>query len=112
MKTMSDIKSLKAAGTKLIVEIEEEKKTSEGGIIFADNDVRREQDKRYVGTLVKTGDIAFYDMVSSPDRLSEGYAPRIGDKIYFVKFSGIELERGGKYYRIMEDENVYAYEEQ
>ena len=108
----NDIVDLKAAGSKIIIEIDKEADKSAGGIQLIESDVRREQDKRYEGILVKVGDIAFYDMVREHSRIEQGFAPRVGDKIFFVKFSGIEIKRGDKYYRIMDDENVYAYEEQ
>lgn len=104
---MSDgIKNLLAAGPKLIIEIEPIEKTSEGGIVLTEETVRREQDTVSEGILAGIGEIAFEHMCPS------GNCPKIGDKVYFIKFAGKEIRWDGKYYRIINDEDVYAYSSQ
>jgi len=102
---MSSIKTLLAAGARVIIEIEPIKEKSKGGIILTEESVRREQDTISEGIIVALGEIAFLDMCPS------GLHPKIGDKVFFIKFAGKEIKRDDKYYRIINDEDVYAYEE-
>jgi len=104
---MSDIENLKAAGAKIIVEIEAVEEETEGGIILPEDHTRREQDTISEGILIEVGPVAFYDMV-----VGDIPPPQIGNKVLFVKFAGLEIKRDEKFYRIMNDEDVYAFEEQ
>jgi co-chaperonin GroES (HSP10) len=99
------VKLLKAYGAKVLLEIEAVEKMTEGGIELPDEIVRREQDEITEGKLVSLGEIAFDEMLSK-----ENYPP-IGTTLHFIRFAGVEIKRNGKFYRIVNDIDIYGGEE-
>lgn len=107
-KTMNDdddifdsIDLVEAVGPRLLVEVEEEKEMTPGGIALLKTDTRREQDTTTIGILRKKGPTAFEHMGENQ------HIPEIGDKVLFIKFAGNELKIDGKYYRVLIDEDIY-----
>jgi len=104
MNEITDINQLKGAGPRIIIEVIPVKETTAGGIHLTKETIRREQDLVTEGILIDKGEIAFRDMCPN------GRPPQIGDRVYFVKYSGKEIKVNDKYYRIVNDEDVYVYE--
>jgi co-chaperonin GroES (HSP10) len=78
-----------------------EEKTA-GGIVIPDSSLKTDQGAVSEGILVKKGITAF-------DYLPEHSVPQIGDKVYFVKYSGINKELNDEFYRILNDVDVVAW---
>lgn len=91
--------------TTLIVEIEKVEQKSKGGIQLPGEYIDKEQMSITEGVVVALGDFAFYE-------INEGKTPKMGDKVYFKRHSGImhSDKETGKEYRIIHDQDVYAME--
>ena len=95
-----NIENMVCVGPRVMVEVEPPKKTSEGGIVIPDSVLEKEHDSISEGILIKIGDTAFKEWAIKP--------PAIGSKVYFVKYAGKELVMDEKYYRVINDEDIYA----
>jgi co-chaperonin GroES (HSP10) len=97
---------LKPIDTTIAVEIEKVSGKSSGGIQLLEDAVLREQMSITEGVLAAVGDYAFCD-------IKDGLVPKIGDKIFFKRHSGIlhTDKETGKEYRIIQDTDVYAIEQ-
>jgi co-chaperonin GroES (HSP10) len=103
MKELTNISELKAAGPRVIVSVEPIKDKTEGGILLTDETRRREQDTISHGVLIDKGEAAFKEMCSLD------HEPMNGDSVYFVKYAGKEIKIEENYYRIINDEDIFAY---
>lgn len=92
--------------TALIIEIEKVQKVSSGGINLPESLVDLEQTRITEGILVKVGDMAYSEL----NELNKIY-PKIGDKVFFKKYSGILYydEKSDKQYRIIQDQDIYSF---
>jgi len=88
------------------VEIEKVKTTSEGGLALPEEFVEKKQMNITEGVVAAVADFAFAE-------IQQGRYPKIGDKVYFKKFSGIlhSDKDTGKEYRIVQDTDIYGIEE-
>ena len=91
----------KALGPKVIVKAKQVDKKTAGGIILTDHIVESDQRAANQGEIVQLGDTAF-------DYLNPDVRPKVGDKVYFVKWAGIGRDIEEQHYRIMNDEDVIA----
>jgi chaperonin GroES len=93
------VESLVPMNDRILVKRDEEEERSVGGIVIPDT----AKEKPVRGTVVATGD---------GKRLKSGQVQalslRVGDKIYFGKYSGTEIKLDGKEYLIMREDDVLA----
>lgn len=84
---------------RILVKRDEEEEKSIGGIVIPDT----AKEKPVRGTVVAVG---------NGKRLKSGQVQaltiKVGDKIYFGKYSGTEIKLGGKEYLIMREDDVLA----
>ncbi len=91
-----------AIGKCVLVEIEQVEKKTDGGIVLPDDFVDKEIMSVSCGKIINCGCLAF-DHLYEKDRLKKG------DYVYFRKYSGIGRKIGNKEYRVILDEDIYAY---
>lgn len=94
--------------TTIIVDVEKTEEKTEGGIFLSPNTIDKEQRQVSKGILIKVGDLAY----DEEKKLGVDY-PRVGDMVYFKKYSGILHfdKKTKKEYRAIQDEDVYLFEE-
>lgn len=105
---MNDV-SLIPLDTAVVVKIEKSKDTTKSGIALPENMVERSQQLVTEGVLYSIGDFAFNELL-----LNNKKVPKIGDKVFFKKFSGIlhDPKKNDDFiYRIINDIDIYAFEE-
>lgn len=90
-------------GARVLLKVEPVPEKTKGGILITEDTVRRWQDQETTGILVAHGEVAFQDMCP------KGNLPPIGSTVRFIKYVGIEIEEGGKFYRLVNDEDIYGY---
>ena len=103
-KSIESIEILEAVGVRVVVETEDLDDKSAGGIALTTEYLKKERDRMTEGVLVKIGPTAFLDLVSDDEEL-----PPIGSKVYFVKYAGRSIQVGEVEYRILNDEDIFAY---
>jgi co-chaperonin GroES (HSP10) len=106
---MSLIDSYIPTGTKVIVEVEKLSEKTLGGIVLPREAIQKEQDRITEGTFRKMGPVAFADIIDQNQPLIS-QIPMSGDTVYFVKYAGKALSIEDKEYRIIHDEDIYAFE--
>lgn len=111
MTECSTIEAYEPVGTKVIVEVEAIKEKTSGGIVLPQEIARKEQDKITSGLYIKGGAVAFSDLINQSAPYYD-QIPHSGDRVYFVKFAGKELNLDGKTYRVIHDEDIYTFERQ
>ena len=93
------VENLVPMGDRILVKRDEEEERSVGGIVIPDT----AKEKPVRGTVVATG---------NGKRLKLGQIQalsiKVGDKIYFGKYSGTEIKLDGKEYLIMREDDVLA----
>ena len=93
------VENLVPMGDRILVKRDEEEERSVGGIVIPDT----AKEKPVRGTVVATG---------NGKRLKSGQIQalsiKVGDKIYFGKYSGTEIKLDGKEYLIMREDDVLA----
>lgn len=93
------VENLVPMNDRILVKRDEEEERSIGGIVIPDT----AKEKPVRGTVVAIG---------NGKRLKSGQiqalALKVGDKIYFGKYSGTEIKLDGKEYLIMREEDVLA----
>ena len=96
----------KAVGFRILVEIDDVKTTSEGGIVIV-TDERLERNASVKGTVLDVGPEAFraFNKAAGIE-----YSPWVkpGDRIYFAKYAGkhVDDEKTGKPLLFINDEDV------
>jgi co-chaperonin GroES (HSP10) len=91
----------------VIIEIKKIEEKTEGGIFLTNSIVEKDQMLITEGIITAIGDYAFYDLKKV------GFShPKIGDKVFFKKYSGIlhSDKETGKEYRLIQDSDIYALE--
>lgn len=96
-------------GTKVVVEVEKLDEKSKGGIYLPEDTRRQDQDRVTKGKMFMMGPLAFVDLVDSSESLVE-QMPSIGDTVFFVKYAGKELSLEDREFRVIHDEDIYAFE--
>jgi len=100
----------------VVIEIERIEEESSGGISLPEEYRERKQMSIVEGILVKTGSLAFYDLINNQTELSknsgEQIYPEIGNKVYFKRHSGIlhSDKENKREFRIIRDQDIYAFE--
>jgi len=91
----------------VVIEIGKKETESEGGIVLTAEYSDRKQMSIVEGILIKSGDLAFYDIISN-----EKEYPKIGDRVYFKRYSGIlhSEKEGNREFKIIRDQDIYAFE--
>jgi chaperonin GroES len=93
------VENLVPMNDRILVKRDEEEERSIGGIVIPDT----AKEKPVRGTVVATG---------NGKRLKSGQIQtltvKVGDKIYFGKYSGTEIKLDGKEYLIMREDDVLA----
>jgi len=93
------VENLVPMNDRILVKRDDEEERSVGGIVIPDT----AKEKPVRGTVVATG---------NGKRLKSGQIQalslKVGDKIYFGKYSGTEIKLDGKEYLIMREEDVLA----
>ena len=95
---------LKVLWDRVLISPEEIKEKTTGGIVIPDTARERILLGVTKGKVVDKGPRAFKD--------ENGLQPKIGDIIVFAKYSGLPVECDGESYRIMNDIDVLAIEEE
>ena len=92
-------------GTGVVIEVEKATETSKGGILLTPNTIERGQTETSIGTLIEAGDMAFEEYKNANHRY-----PKIGDKVYFKKYSGIITtdKENDIELRTLQDTDVYG----
>jgi co-chaperonin GroES (HSP10) len=98
-----DTELMNPIGPRVLIEITPPAEQSNGGIVLTRETTRAMQDQLSEGKLIAIGQIAFRDMC--PD----GDYPPLGAIVRYIKYSGIEIKHNDKYYRLVNDEDVYGY---
>jgi co-chaperonin GroES (HSP10) len=96
-----DFDILISPGPRVVIEIERFSETTASGIRLPSELIRREQDKVTKGIFRKCGSTAFNQMCSNEEM------PMNGDTVAFVKWAGFEIKIKDKYYRIVNDEDIW-----
>lgn len=77
---------------------------SEGGIVIPTDIAEKERFHTTTGKIIKLGPTAF-------ESLDKSRRPKIGDNVYYKKYSGIEIVEDDIMYRVIVDEDIYALKE-
>jgi len=93
---------IKPCGHRVIIKPDPLEEKTEGGILIAYQDKKRQESGQHTGVIVAIGPTAWKDFSDGDPWAS------IGDHIYFAKYGGYELEVAGEKYRVMNDEDVTA----
>ncbi len=96
MKNESGIRPM---GYQVVVLPDTVESVTDAGIILPD--VEKDQFAQEEGTFVEAGSIAF----TEPEWKA---VPSPGAKVIYKKYSGIQIDRNGKAYRLMEDNCIGA----
>ncbi len=96
---------IKPFGTIVVVEVDKTEEISNGGIVLTSSTMERGQMEASTGTLVEVGDMAYQEYKAA----NYDY-PKVGEKVYFKKYSGIIVtdKPNKREFRSMQDEDVYA----
>ncbi len=89
-------------GHRVIIKPDPLEEVSDGGIVIAHLEKKRKEGGQHTGTLIKIGPTAWKAFDDG-----EPWA-FVGDRVYFAKYGGYEIEHGGEKYRLMNDEDVTA----
>lgn len=100
--TGKDYKGRKAAGYRLVVECDGLERKSSGGIeVFSNQEYERHVKGINTGCVVSVGDDAY-----SGEHLKSQWVKK-GDRVRFMQYGGDMYRDGDKYYRIINDEDIY-----
>ena len=93
--------ALRLLGNRVMIRVDEEDKTSPGGIILPDS----AGEKPFRGTIVAVGpgDVREGGVTVKPE-------VKVGDKVIFAKYGGTEISDEGEDYVIMNAGDIYAKE--
>lgn len=93
--------ALRLLGNRVMVRVDEEDKTSPGGIILPDS----AEEKPFRGTVagIGPGEVRDSGVEVKPE-------VNVGDKVIFAKYGGTEISDGGEDYLILNATDVYAKE--
>jgi chaperonin GroES len=86
---------LKPLQGKIIVEVDDAEKKTKGGIILPETAQEKPQEGKVVA-IGKTKDAKALEDV------------KVGKRVVFAKYSGSEIERGGKNYLIVDTDDILA----
>jgi co-chaperonin GroES (HSP10) len=88
----------------VIVALDPDEEKTAGGIIIPTEKVERNRIEETEGTLIAASPLAFgYE--EWPDG---AYVPQLGDRVFFARYAGILVERGGKWVRVVKDKEIVA----
>ncbi|MBD3244511.1 MAG: co-chaperone GroES [Candidatus Moranbacteria bacterium] len=90
---------IKPLGDNILVELKQEDKVTESGIVLPDT---ASEDKPQEGIVVAVGPGKFDDGVKIKPEVKKG------DKIIFAKYSGTEINIGKKEHLILKNEDILA----
>lgn len=102
---IKNVNCLIPVGQRVVVKTEVIEEKSDGGIILSDKHRQSEQDKITEGLLVDCGPTAFIDMITDVNQTM----PKKGCKVYFVKYAGRAIVIDDQEYRIINDEDIFAF---
>ena len=88
----------------VVVELDERKEKTAGGIILPTNTQEKDKLAAMEGTLIAVSPHAF----SYADNWPEGTVPQIGQRVLFKRYEGALHERGGRDYRLLPDKAIIA----
>lgn len=93
--------NLEVCGHRILIEPEHLEEVTESGIILnVGDDWKREKAATVIGTIISIGDTAWKDF-------SDGKPwAKVGDRIYYARYSGKTIEDGEDQYVIINDEDV------
>nr|ASN63704.1 co-chaperonin GroES [uncultured virus] len=100
------IKSVKPAGHRVLVKVDEVEEVSAGGIIIAHDNKNRVKAAGVVGTLTKIGPSAWKDFSDGKPWASEG------DRVLYAQHAGYTVDVDGVTFRMMNDEDIVAIVEE
>lgn len=97
------IKDVEPAGHRVLVKPDDLEEVSEGGIVLPTAiDKSRKEGAQITGTLVAVGFSAWKDFSDGKPWAS------VGDRVFFAKYGGYEIEIDGVMHRVMNDEDITA----
>lgn len=90
-------------GNRVVLAVEElEEKIGDIVIAYAQNDKRVQECGREIGTVIALGPEAFNNAYIKDPSM------KIGDKVLFVRYAGVEYELKDGRIRVMDDDKIYA----
>ena len=89
------------AGHRVMIEVKEIEKTSQGGIILAAKTILDEKRAIEKGKVVALGNSAYKDFSGDP-------WVKVGDIVWFKKYAGLKIDEN---LIIIEDEDIYAIDD-
>jgi len=98
---------LKPLDTRCVVQIFTPK--SDSKIVLTEQTMKEDKESLDEGILIKRGINAFQDILEEKDR------PQLGDKVNFVRYAGKKKavpDNEEYFFRIMQDDDIYAIEEE
>lgn len=88
----------------VIVELDTIEEKTAGGIFRPTDNIERTRLEEVEGTLIAASPLAF----TYEEWPADAYKPQIGDRVFFARYAGILVERGGKWVRVIKDKDVVA----
>ncbi|MDY6083963.1 MAG: co-chaperone GroES [Dialister sp.] len=88
---------LKPLADRVLVEVEEEETKTKGGILIPDT----AQKKSQKGTVLAVGSGKMLD-----DGSRAAFEVKVGDKVLFAKYSGVDIEEQGKHMLLLSERDI------
>jgi chaperonin GroES len=88
---------------RVVVKPDDAETVTKGGIIIPDTVAERKGMAGVNGVLIAAGDNAWEE---AKNRAPGFVAPKVGERIMFAKYGGVEFKRGDEMFRIMNDEDI------
>lgn len=96
------VKKLAPAGHRVLIKPDPLEKVTAGGIVLPETDKNRKESAQVRGTVVAVGPQAWKDFSDGTPWAKEG------DRVFFAKYGGYEVEIEGEMHRLMNDEDITA----
>jgi len=86
---------------KILIQLDEVEKVTEGGIIIPMSAADKRQMEQVIATIIAIGGNSFEDFKKP--------IPKVGDRVYVAKFAGYEVNGAdGEKYKLVNDKDVAA----
>lgn len=96
------MRKLSARGRKFIVKPEEINEVTNGGIVIPKTALDRERQASMYGIVVDIGENCWDDIGDGSKQA------KIGDKVVYAKYAGVDIKFEGEDYRVLLDEDLIA----
>lgn len=99
------MKTLLAAGEKLVVKPIPTERVTEGGIVVPENAAKRQDWAQMRAKVISLGPLAFMEERKGKQH---DFIPKPGSEVYVARYGGVEVEFEGEKYRLINDQEVTA----